>query len=96
MKQIDMKISTAYNHKKSAYVAPMLTEVEFRVERGFAESGYFWKARNMKDEIEVTMQEWASGEQKVGGWVNTEIDPNGMSAGDFTFYNTNDNEHGWF
>ena len=95
-----MKISTENIQKKSAYIAPMLTEVEFRVERGFAESGsesgIAQQAANMQAFIAGEGDLWAEN-QNVGGYRTTRVGDDGLAAGEFYIYNTQqEGEGGWF
>ena len=97
-----MKISTENIQKKSAYIAPMLTEVEFRVERGFAESGseenpYAGMAANLQQQVqtEIDLMGWLSsqtGGQVVAGRNATGNSENGLAAGYFTYEDGNS----WF
>ena len=97
-----MKISIENIQKKSAYIAPMLTEVEFRVERGFAESGsgdnpYAGMAANLQRQVqsEIDLSGWLSsqsGGQVVAGRNATGNSENGLAAGVFTYEDGNS----WF
>ena len=99
-----MKISTENIQKKSAYIAPQLTEVEFRVERGFAESGseenpYAGMAANLQQQVqlEFDLNGWLGEASQTGGQVvsgrnATGNSNDGLAAGYFTYEDGNS----WF
>lgn len=92
---------------KCPYVAPAVTAVVFRTERGYASSGDWVEhaANNLNKQFGDNL----IGEEGMGGWLagpsnqvifgsNTgSQNDQGLAAGSFTFYNTNaPGEDGWF
>lgn len=88
---------------KRPYVAPSVTAVVFRTERGYASSGDWisHRAANLLNEHFGTefpdMGFWAAHPDQLiyGNNTGAESDDN-LAAGDFYFYNTNADDGGWF
>lgn len=88
---------------KRPYVAPAVTAVVFRTERGYASSGDWasHRAANLLNEHFGTefpdMGFWAQWPDQLIYGTNTgaESDDN-LAAGEFYFYNTNADDGGWF
>lgn len=89
-------------NNKRPYIAPAVTAVVFRTERGYASSGDWaphQAANNINEWMGTNMpniQDWAAGDQVVYGTNTVNQNDNGLAAGYFTFYNTNADEGGWF
>lgn len=94
-------------NNKRPYVAPTVTAVVFRTERGYASSGDWVEhaANNLNKQFGDNL----IGEEGMGGWLAGPSDQvifgsntgsqndQGLAAGSFTFYNTNaPGEDGWF
>ena len=93
---------------KCPYVAPAVTAVVFRTERGYASSGDWVEhaANNLNKQFgdnligEEGMGGWLAGQQQgqvIYGFNTGSQNDQGLAAGSFTFYNTNaPGEDGWF
>lgn len=92
---------------KCPYVAPAVTAVVFRTERGYASSGDWVEhaANNLNVQFGADlggtsgMGSWLAGQQDqvIYGFNTGSQNDNGLAAGNFTFYNTNTpGEGGWF
>lgn len=94
-------------NNKRPYIAPTVTAVVFRTERGYASSGDWVShaANNLNAQFGADlggisgMGSWLAGpqEQEIYGFNTGSQNDNGLAAGNFTFYNTNTpGEYGWF
>lgn len=93
-------------NNKRPYIAPAVTAVVFRTERGYASSGDWVShaANNLNKQFGDNL----IGEEGMGGWLAGPSDQvifgsntgsqndQGLAAGSFTFYNTNADDGGWF
>ena len=88
-------------NNKRPYVAPAVTAVVFRTERGYASSGSVinhW-ADNLNAQIGTALPDrgfWAQPDQKIYGTNTGAEDDDNLAAGEFYFYNTNADDGGWF
>lgn len=88
-------------NNKRPYIAPTVTAVVFRTERGYASSGDWVShaANNLNAQIGngfPDMGFWAQPDQLIyGNNTGAEGDDN-LAAGEFYFYNTNADDGGWF
>ncbi len=89
-------------NNKRPYVAPTVTAVVFRTERGYASSGDWVShaANNLNVQIGREFSDmgfWAARSDQLIYGKNTgaEGDDN-LAAGEFYFYNTNADDGGWF
>lgn len=85
---------------KCPYVAPAVTAVVFRTERGYASSGDWAShaANNLNvrfGDYVIRMQNWVP-EQNISGRNTGAENDNNLAAGEFYFYNTNAEDGGWF
>lgn len=87
-------------NNKRPYVAPTVTAVVFRTERGYATSGDW--ASHAANNLNVQfgdyvnrMQNWMP-EQNISGRNTGAEGDNNLAAGEFYFYNTNAEDGGWF
>lgn len=85
---------------KCPYVAPAVTAVVFRTERGYATSGDWasHEANNLNvqfGDYVNRMQNWVP-EQNISGRNTGAEGDNNLAAGEFYFYNTNAEDGGWF
>ncbi len=89
-------------NNKRPYVAPTVTAVVFRTERGYASSGDWisHKAANLLNEHFGTefsdMGFWAQRDQLIYGTNTGAEGDDNLAAGEFYFYNTNADDGGWF
>lgn len=88
---------------KCPYVAPAVTAVVFRTERGYASSGDWisHKAANLNAQIGTAFPDmgfWAAhpADQLIYGTNTGAEGDDNLAAGEFYFYNTNADDGGWF
>ena len=88
-------------NNKRPYVAPTVTAVVFRTERGYASSGDWVShaANNLNAQIGngfPDMGFWAQPDQIIYGTNTGAEGDDNLAAGEFYFYNTNADDGGWF
>lgn len=89
-------------NNKRPYIAPTVTAVVFRTERGYASSGDWisHRAANLLNEHFGTefsnMEFWAQPDHLIYGTNTGAEGDDNLAAGDFYFYNTNADDGGWF
>lgn len=89
-------------NNKRPYIAPAVTAVVFRTERGYASSGDWVShaANNLNEHIGTGFPDmgfWALNDQNIYGTNTGAEGDDNLAAGSFTFYNTNaPGEDGWF
>ena len=88
-------------NNKRPYVAPTVTAVVFRTERGYASSGDWAShaANNLNEHIGTgfpDMGSWAQPDQLIYGTNTGAEGDDNLAAGEFYFYNTNADDGGWF
>lgn len=86
---------------KRPYVAPTVTAVVFRTERGYASSGDWAShaANNLNAQIGTALPDmgfWAQPDQNIYGTNTGAEGDDNLAAGEFYFYNTNADDGGWF
>lgn len=88
-------------NNKRPYIAPTVTAVVFRTERGYASSGSVinhW-ANNLNEHIGTGFPDmgfWAQPDQLIYGTNTGAEGDDNLAAGEFYFYNTNADDGGWF
>lgn len=88
-------------NNKRHYVAPTVTAVVFRTERGYASSGDWVShaANNLHERIGTAFPDmgfWAQPDQSIYGTNTGAEGDDNLAAGEFYFYNTNADDGGWF
>lgn len=89
-------------NNKRPYVAPTVTAVVFRTERGYASSGDWVShaANNLNVQIGREFPDmgfWAAQtDQHIYGTNTGAEGDDNLAAGEFYFYNTNADDGGWF
>lgn len=90
-------------NNKRPYVAPAVTAVVFRTERGYASSGDWVShaANNLNAQIGTAFPDmgfWAAhpADQLIYGTNTGAEGDDNLAAGEFYFYNTNADDGGWF
>ena len=88
-------------NNKRPYIAPTVTAVVFRTERGYASSGDWVShaANNLNVQIGNGIPDmgfWAQPDQHIYGKNTGAEGDDNLAAGEFTFYNTNADNGGWF
>ena len=87
-------------NNKRPYIAPTVTAVVFRTERGYASSGDWVShaANNLNVQIGNGIPDmgfWAQPDQHIYGKNTGAEGDDNLAAGEFTFYNTNADNGGW-
>ena len=90
-------------NNKRPYIAPVVTAVVFRTERGYASSGDLVShaANNLNAQIGTAFPDmgfWAAhpADQPIYGTNTGAEGDDNLAAGEFYFYNTNADDGGWF
>ncbi len=90
-------------NNKRPYIAPTVTAVVFRTERGYASSGDWVShaANNLNAQIGTAFPDmgfWAAhpADQLIYGTNTGAEGDDNLAAGEFYFYNTNADDGGWF
>ena len=88
-------------NNKRPYIAPTVTAVVFRTERVYASSGDWVShaANNLNVQIGNGIPDmgfWAQPDQHIYGKNTGAEGDDNLAAGEFTFYNTNADNGGWF